>query len=560
MRVSSRALYSITVTKTLQKFITGLRNYWPLILVTVFFSLFYITYINLFNSDLGRHITNGREILSGQTAMLTTNYYSYTQTEFNFINHHWLFGVFVYLINQLGGFTLLTVSTVVLHTVAFGFILATALRNTTLQAVAQKETLRKSSIVAVLSFLCLPLFVHRTEVRPESISLLFFAVYYFLFNGFSNHNTDQIFQKKWLIVSLLLLQVIWVNTHLFFILGPLLAGYFLFTRVLQVIAAHRNPLTDSSFLFWITLTGLLFLVSVLNPNGLVGLLAPLNIFNNYAYRVAENQSTLFMIQYGAQVPLHLYTLTLSIGTGIFSLLLLLKKRRNLIQTLPNILLVGIFIFLANKINRMSPFLGVVIIPFFAQYTLEEITRFWEKKKQLLDNSFILMSFSTILFMSVVSILRIGIFTPQLYSMGSGLIPQTHLAANFFLENKLTGPIFNNYDLGGYLTYTLFPKEKLFIDNRPEAYSSVFLETQYLAALQNETTWQEISQQYNINTIFFYRHDQIDGAQQFLYHRIIDEDWIPVFVDTYTIIFVKNTQINKEIIEKHRLPQELFSIN
>jgi len=50
---------------------------------------------------------------------------------------------------------------------------------------------------------------------------------------------------------------------------------------------------------------------------------------------------------------------------------------------------------------------------------------------------------------------------------------------FFKENNLQGPIFNNYDIGGYLIFNLFPQEKVFVDNRPETYSSEFFQEDYI---------------------------------------------------------------------------------
>lgn len=39
------------------------------------------------------------------------------------------------------------------------------------------------------------------------------------------------------------------------------------------------------------------------------------------------------------------------------------------------------------------------------------------------------------------------------------------AATYILEHDLPGPIFNDMSLGGYLTYRLYPRHQLFIDNR-----------------------------------------------------------------------------------------------
>ncbi len=49
--------------------------------------------------DLGRHLKNGELMLSSSTPsgttakLLHTNFYSYTQPDLEFVNHHWLAGV-----------------------------------------------------------------------------------------------------------------------------------------------------------------------------------------------------------------------------------------------------------------------------------------------------------------------------------------------------------------------------------------------------------------------------------------------------------------------------------
>lgn len=76
--------------------------------------------------------------------------------------------------------------------------------------------------------------------------------------------------------------------------------------------------------------------------------------------------------------------------------------------------------------------------------------------------------------------------------------------------------------------------------------------------EHEEIWNKVSDQYNINSIFFYRHDATPWAQPFLITRIKDPNWIPVFVDDFTLILVKNNEVNRQVIEKHKLPESIFA--
>jgi len=144
-------------------------------------------------------------------------------------------------------------------------------------------------------------------------------------------------------------------------------------------------------------------------------------------------------------------------------------------------------------------------------------------------------------------------------MGLGLMPGNSLSAEFFIKNNIKGPIFNNYDIGSYLIFYLFPKERPFVDNRPEAFSSSFFKDIYIPAQEDESAWKKIDSIYNFNVIFFNRNDITPWAQPFLIRRLDDSEWAPVFVDLYTIIFLKRNSQNENLIEKYQIPKKFFRV-
>jgi hypothetical protein len=131
------------------------------------------------------------------------------------------------------------------------------------------------------------------------------------------------------------------------------------------------------------------------------------------------------------------------------------------------------------------------------------------------------------------------------------------SAEFFKREKISGPIFNNYDIGSYLIFYLFPEEKVFVDNRPEAYPTSFLKDVYIPIQESDDEFRDYSQRYNFNAIFFSHRDLTPWAQNFLLKRIDDPLWAPVFADNYTIIFLKRNELNKTLIEKYEIPKNFF---
>ena len=141
----------------------------------------------------------------------------------------------------------------------------------------------------------------------------------------------------------------------------------------------------------------------------------------------------------------------------------------------------------------------------------------------------------------------------------GLVPNVNASAEFFKKNGLRGPIFSNYDIGGYLIYHLGGREKVFVDNRQEAFPPDFFRHVYIPMQQDPEVWKKMDEKYGFNIIYFYRHDMTPWGQSFLIDRVKDQQWAPVFVDDYAIIFARRGSIDQGIIDHFELPKSMFKI-
>ena len=138
--------------------------------------------------------------------------------------------------------------------------------------------------------------------------------------------------------------------------------------------------------------------------------------------------------------------------------------------------------------------------------------------------------------------------------GIGLTASSESGALFLKEQSIHGPIFNDTNIGSYLIFHLFPGERIFTDNRfGDAYSLSFFKDIYLPMLENEEKWNEFAKKYELNLIYLHLYN--DRAHQFLYRRIADQSWSLIYVDVYSIIFLKNNKENAGIIEKFKITQE-----
>ena len=537
------------------------RSFLPFLALCLIFILIYPRKILLINSDLGRYLKSG-ELLSQEYwrggdlfshPLLHSNWFSYTQPNFAIVNHHWLFGVFTHWAWRIGSFELLSILNTTLCLVALLIVAHLTKRMLDQAVTAESQPLSNAAqwwIITAATFLFLPLITHRTEVRPETVSLVLFALFLWLGSRVEtlcsqSKRVPRRFLKLGLLTVILLsLQVIWANTHIFFGLGPLVAGYYALRAVMRKISATQSENSNrygTQILLWGGICGALILVSAITPHGLQTLSTPLTLFENYGYPVAENQSTWFMFRYNHGRAYYGYVALLSILTLTMTSSGFWVFRQN--KRLKHILLQTTLLFipwliLANSVNRMSPFFALVGI----QQLSVVVALFWQKQqktlKSLLQHPLTITLSAVSSFAFVVLFLQTGVLANSPQQAGNGLLGGLEGSAHYLRENPPSGALFNNYDLGGYLIYYLYSDHTVFVDNRPEAYPASFLQETYIAAQKDEAVWQELEKEYNFSTIAFYQLDMTDWAQPFLRRRLADPTWKVVFSDGVVVILDK----------------------
>lgn len=511
-----------------------ISSLWKKILLTVgliFFALFFVHKIFFINADLGRHIKNGEIVFSDFTAfriLLTTNYYSYTEPGFPLVNHHWGSGVIFYIIWKLFGFTGLSLFQVFLN-VATAFIFF---------KIAEK----KSDFIYAFFFfiISIPLITGRTEIRPEAFSYFLTGIFYYFLTLYSEEKIS--FRK--ILFILFPLQLLWANLHIFFVLGIFLTGVFWIDSLLnkKYLAKKFSTLMVAEVI-----------ICMANPNGIKGFLEPFMILREYGYMIAENQSLFFMQKRFPENMMY-YHFEILFSFIMLLFLFVLYKKRNF-KFSSQLIILLFFSILSFKMIRGIPLWGLFFIPFASINIINLSKSLHFNTEKLFQRGLIIIP---------VIIIFYGLFTRNNYYSpfkgysGLGLFENINRSSDFIKKNNVSGPIFNNYDIGGYLIFNLFPEHKVFVDNRPEAYSIDFFKRVYEPMQEKEEKWKEFSAYYNFNCIYFYRHDNTPHAQPFLIRRINDAEWAPVFVDDFTIIFLKRNEKNVELIKKHELPKSIFS--
>lgn len=493
----------------------------PLCVFGLFLSGFFHT-VTAMTQDLGRHFLLGKMILETKSVPLT-NLFSYTYPDFPFINMHWLSEVVFYLVHALTGFDGLLLFSTLTVTIAFGLLFFKSYR-------------MKISIIplSLTSLIYLRILFERTDIRPEIFSFLFLSLFIVILFKFRERFT-------WLILLLIPLELLWVNLHIYFAIGIGTLGLF----CLDEIITRRGRIINKKSVVLFSMSALCILATLFNPSGLEGTLYPLNVFDNYGYTIEENQSIFFLESLGFQKASITY-FKIAVVLLFLSLILNFKKTRPI-----DWLLAFAFTFIgASAVRNLPLFVFATFLPFTMYFSA-----LLQKARTLLPpiprRDIVFSRYSAGALILVLFLFQIA-SVQSTRTFGLGVEPGAKGAVDFMQENRIRGPIFNNFDIGSYLDYRLYPSERVFIDGRPGEYPASFFREVYIPMQESPEKFAEVEKKYHFSTIFFSHTDQTPWARTFVANILQNKDFAPIYLDQDILILVKNNASNGEIIKKFAL--------
>ena len=465
---------------------------WAKLLLLFFVFSFLFRTDHSFDQDLGRHLKLGEIILQTKNVPLV-NLFSYTYPDFPFINSHWLFEVLVYLGQQTVGLQAILILKVIIFLTAVWLILKVIPKN--------------QYLLLPVSFIFLHTLRERPELRPEVFSFLFTALTIYILES-----------KKKLIYFLPFIQLIWVNIHIYFMVGLILQAIFLVHLIYQYL---RFNLPGCRLKLLAIIFVLSAAASLINPSGITGFLNPLTFNQNYGYTIVENQTMFLLESINFGDPNFLFV-KLSSLIILLSLIIALVKKRFSVK---NFGLAGFGLALALMNVRSFPYLVFISLP----ATLENFGPFKLK----------LFFFITIPLLFIESFLYLNgdyyKYTNSDTKPGLEFKESGKNALDFVLKNNLPQPIFNNFDIGSYITYRAWPKYRIFVDGRPGEYPKEFFQQVYIPMQSDPQKFKEVDRQYGFKTIIFSHTDQTPWGKTFLQNIVKNPDWKTIYIDDFIII-------------------------
>lgn len=469
--------------------------------VALFFvGVFLLFFLTPMDPDLGWHLRCG-EMFWQTGSFCSTNTFSVLLSGYSWPNHAWGFQAVLYPIYKFGGFFGLSLLNSIIVTLSF-LLLYFSIRD-------KNKKWEKILIIGISIIFSFQVF--SLGIRSQILGILFFAIEIFILLRSK--------EKEKLLYFIPLLFLVWANFHGSVIVGIVLFGFFLFRRI---VFENKD---------WVK-NGSLFLFSIISPIiNPFGLQIYTDAWKHFAVvdlskLIAEWTPPGFLVSFFivifAILFLYLCFRKKSLGNAFYSFLILgflypaLKARRNVI------LYFLILFFVYFSFHNEDPFNG-----------------FFEHKK-LRNLFFVLVSlfFVTVLIFSIPANLKSD------FNYNSWCQKSVERNLNYpcsaaqFLENKISGNIFNAYEWGGFLIWKT-PQDKIFVDGRMPTWNTPSKKspyTIYLETIQTQPGWQETLGKYNFTYLVIGSGTFMDLELQ---RNHSSEGFKEIYRDSISAIWEKN---------------------
>lgn len=421
------------------------------------------------NNDYGLHLRLGQEIAE-TLRPVRVDFHSYTLPGALYPDHEWLTQVAFYELQRGlgdGGMVVLK-----------GLLIGAAL-SLMAASMSGPPVLRLALVVGV----ALLAFDH-AHMRPHLLSWVMAGLLGLLL-------------ERRLYWPLPLLFLFWGNMHGSVLLGVGVAGL----HFLEQYGQSR----ERRYLLWAACCPL---VPLLNPSGL----------GIYALFFEISGHTSFIGEWQPYTP--------AAGGFWLLLLLLILSGFGLLRTRPfnyfDLAQVSVLLFLAFQSSRNGVVAAIFLAPLLARWYGAEVSR-WSRPARLAAAGGLLALVLLLL------VLRVCDGRAGRFVLDHELLPVA--AVRFMQSHDLSGPMFNDYNFGGYLLWQAWPEHPVFIDGRTEVYKGPVLE-EYLRVSGAEEGWEQVIERYGI--AFFVIRPERELAQALLQ----DPDWDLVYFDYNAVIYAR----------------------
>ncbi len=352
--------------------------------------------------------------------------------------------------------------------------------------------------------------------------------------------------------------ILWANLHGGFIIGVIIITVFVVGETFSIIL-KRSVYTKRGMLIFYSVCLLSIACSAINPKGFSAFMTLLPERGGFQSGIQE-YSPIFLLYKANLRPLDIGYISLAL---IFPMVFILRARKMAIAHL--ILLSGL-LFMSITALRFMPYyvtIGAIVLGREINLIIEKQSEkgFFSRKKERLTNVFtvIILLLSSAYFIGMVDFKDLRFEKATRHS-----VPER--AVDFIEKNHLSGNIYNDFGFGGYIAWRLYPWKKTFGDSR-SLNSTVVAESRWILmakeSIRNKQLpegkiplWERLLDHYNVNIILLDTIDVVGTVPPVILLLLEHDKWVPVHIDLISVVFVRDTETNKEIIKRFRVPKDM----
>jgi Flp pilus assembly protein TadD len=412
---------------------------------------------------------------------------------------------------------------------------------------------RGSAAASAIAILAVPLIAARTTPRADMFTIVLFAAFLSLL--WENYRTGK--ARLWLLP---LLMLAWVNLHFGFVSGMGLVAAYVAVELLEAAFGpeRRRAALQRLRGAWIWLACTL-LVTLINPWGW-------RIYQAILLQQRANAQQQLWINEWAPVPLNWVTLGRSLllrqTGGAIYLLLAVAAVAGVIALWRGhwasaILLLGAMYPAVQAVRMGAVFACVVVVVGGSELWPSLVVL--GQRIRLPQTRRLIAGIAAAGLVVLAGLRSFDLVTDRHYFatadeavFGAGLcswFPER--AVEFIRRENVPPEILNTYAAGGFLTWTLGPQRRVYIDGRDTLYGPAHLArlSELTFSAPDSQAWLEETSRYNINTVIL-ALARADGLQPALLRGLCNSPiWKPVYLDERSAVFVRQSPENAALIQQ-----------
>jgi len=485
----------------------------PLVLILLF-ALLVISQINtVADSDIWCHLKTGEYIVKNLNVP-QVDLFSYTLENQAWIDHEWLFQVLLYPIFAKFSWLGVSILKVIIISLCFSTLIFFVY-----------SRYKKLSYVVFFTVLSVLAFGYRSFARPEIFSYLLACLFFCILED----------ERRLCILPLL--QILWVNLHGYFILGPMLISLYCLGHL---IAGNAVKAKKSAVILSVTIVA-----CFINPYFYKGVFYPIkvlmNIFTEQGTSVQDIRELIMPVSVSFRSFIFFWVLAV-----LSSITFLINLRKAKMQHI--LIFLGAFIASYAAMRNMPVFIFIAMPLAVINLNEARLTKgIGERKHYAICILIILAAVYFFASNEYYVFTKQSAFRNAEFKMANFFMPSK--ACDFLENNYIKGRIFNNIDFGHYIAYRFYPEKRILIDVRTDLYKRDFYQA-YKNAQNYPKEWERLQEKYNFNiALLMHLSSSTERLLRYLYNN---KEWAMVYYDEISVVFLRDTAENKENIKKFRI--------